>query len=272
MSHVTLSRIATISAITAAVVVAPLATSTAALAADATFPPVANTDSYSTPQDTPLSIDAASGLLANDLDGGNAGLVVDSVSAVSGGVLDFSPDGHFLFTPDAGFVGTAHFIYHDIASGFLSNDADIWIEVTEVAKKLVGAPDFYTTPMNTTLVMSGTGRPTDNDPDSTYVGGNDDVTGEITMDIYGGFHYTPAAGFVGVKTFSYWLDDQHGHTSDPILITIEVTGPTIPETPSDPTTLAMTGTPSGGMLAPALALLIAGLGAVWFSRRPESSL
>ena len=277
MSHVTITRILMIGTLTAAVVIAPIATATAALAADATFPPVANVDNYTTPQDVPLSIDAAGGLLANDLDGGNAGLVVDAVTLSSGGSLGQNPDGSFLFTPDAGFVGTAHFIYNDVATGFYSNSTDVWIEVTAVATKLVGAPDFYTTPMNTTLHMSGNGRPIDNDPDGTYVGGNDDVTGEIDMNVYGEFDYTPAPDFVGIKTFSYWLDDKQGHTSDPILITIEVTGPAAPETPGDPTpgdptTLAMTGTPSDGLLAPGLALLIAGLGAVWFARRQEPSL
>lgn len=277
MSHVTIARIAAIGALTAAVVVAPLVTSTAALAADATFPPVANTDTYTTPRDVPLSIDAAGGLLANDLDGGNAGLVVDAVTLSSGGSLGQNPDGSFLFTPDAGFVGTAHFIYSDIATGFPSNSADVWIEVTAPTVTLVGAPDFYSTPMDTTLHISGNGRPIDNDPDQGYVGGNDDVTGEIVMNVYGEFDYTPAPGFVGIKTFSYWLDDHDGHISAPILITIEVTGPSVPETPGDPTpgdptTLAMTGTPTGGLLAPALALLIAGLGAVWFTRRSESSL
>ena len=130
-------------------------TAAPAFAADATFPPTAVADYYATAMDTPLAVDAASGILANDLDGGNAGLVIESVTLSSGGTLGQSADGSFTFTPDAGFTGTAHFIYRDVASGFVSNYADIWIDVTFTPKKLVGAPDFYTTPVDTQLISVG---------------------------------------------------------------------------------------------------------------------
>lgn len=260
-----------------------------AYAVDATFPPTAIADYYATGMDAPLTIDAASGLLSNDNSGGNAGLMVEAVTLSAGGTLSANADGSFVFTPDPGFTGTAHFIYNDIASGFVGNSADIFIDVTFTAKKLVGAPDFYTTLQDTPV--EGVGGINDlimNDPDTTYVGGIDDVTGEVTVNIYGQMLYTPAPGFVGTKTFSYYLSDGSNIDSDWILVTIEVTpitiipsnpiphDSTIPANPGDPgtadsdlPTLAYTGTDdvTTWLIAPALALVGFGVFAVWFARR-----
>ena len=139
----------------AAAVSLPLVGTTAAFAGDATFPPTAVADNYASEMDAVLTIDAASGLLANDSDGGNAGLMVEGVTLSSGGTLSAAADGSFVFTPDSGFTGTAHFIYHDVASGFQSNSADVFIDVTYTPKQLIGAPDFYTTPMDTPLATTG---------------------------------------------------------------------------------------------------------------------
>jgi hypothetical protein len=260
----------------------PLIGGSAAFAGDATFPPTAVADTYSTAQDTQLLVSAANGLLANDSDGGNAGLVADSVSISADGTLDFAADGSFQFTPNPGFVGTVHYTYRDKASGFLSNDADITIEVTAVQHKLAGTPDFYTTPMDT--AFSTEGGVTDlilNDADVTYVGGIDDATGEVSVNIYGQMTYTPAPGFVGTKTFSYFLDDGTNIPSDWILVTIEVTAPAISTIPSNPVphdqdtddsglpTLAYTGTDdvTVWLVAPALLLLSLGAVGIWFARR-----
>jgi hypothetical protein len=257
MSGTTILRGAT--ALTAATIAlaAPLVLSSAAFAVDATLPPVANTDSYATTRNVPIAIDAAAGLLANDTDGGNGNLRVDAISLSDGGTLAFAPDGSFVFTPDPGFFGTAHFIYIDLAGdGYPSNYADVWIEVAHGG--LIGAPDFYVTPMDTQLVVSAD-RTINNDPDSTHVGGNDDATGEIDMNVYGEFTYTPAPGFVGIKTFSYWLA-KDGFVSEKILVTIEVT-PIVPgnnDADVELPTLAYTGTVSEGLLAPGLALLALG--------------
>ncbi|MEP6481803.1 MAG: Ig-like domain-containing protein [Rhodoglobus sp.] len=284
----TFSKSAIASVAIAAAIALPLMGSSAAFAGDAYFAPTAVDDEYSTVQDTVLTVGGV-GVVANDFSGDAGELLIDYMSLPSSGhISGLGSDGFFTFTPDAGFVGDVTITYaiKDQLSGFSSNAANVVIHVTAAPVKLIGAPDFYTTPMDTPLVAHADSVIL-NDPDITYVGGNDDATGEISMNSYGEFDYTPAAGFVGTKTFNYWLDDGVGHVSDPILVTITVTAPTppvipgstIPLDPQVPTdeglpTLAYTGATTSWLVAPALVLLAAGLGGIWFGahRRRTAAL
>ncbi|CAN5242940.1 hypothetical protein BH11ACT5_BH11ACT5_21190 [soil metagenome] len=88
--------------------------------------PVANPDSYSTPQDTPLVVDVAFGLLSNDTDVWQMYAQDNTV-----GSLTMNPAGDFSFTPPAGFVGTVTFNYTAKDSSMnISNSAVVTIEVT----------------------------------------------------------------------------------------------------------------------------------------------
>jgi hypothetical protein len=116
------------------------------------------------------------------------------------------------------------------------------------------------------------------------------------VNVDGSFTYTPAAGFVGTKTFSYTMTDGKD-TSNLALVTIEVTPITIipsnpiPHDPGTPVdipvtdipaadipvdtvdselpTLAYTGTDdvTVWLIAPAAALLALGGLGVWLARR-----
>ena len=73
-------------------------------------PPVAVSDSYSTPIDTPLVI-AAPGVLGNDTDADGDKLNTVMQAQPSHGTVDLNPDGSFDYTPDAGFAGVDSFRY-----------------------------------------------------------------------------------------------------------------------------------------------------------------
>ncbi len=76
--------------------------------------PVAGGDTYFVRQDmAPLGVDAATGVLANDLDqeGGPLLVVGSDAASQAGGVVEVQPDGSFTYTPPAGFFGDDSFGY-----------------------------------------------------------------------------------------------------------------------------------------------------------------
>jgi hypothetical protein len=81
--------------------------------------PIAFDDSYSNiVGNTPITISAANGVLANDVDLNGAGLTAINViqsDAATHGTVVLNSDGSFTYTPDTGFAGTATFQYtaHD---------------------------------------------------------------------------------------------------------------------------------------------------------------
>ena len=94
-------------------------------------PPVATNDSYTTPQDGALTVDAAHGLLANDSDPDGTPLQIGSISSVTpGSQLALNLDGSFTYTPAPGFVGTETFTYQASDGQALSNPATVAFQVT----------------------------------------------------------------------------------------------------------------------------------------------
>jgi hypothetical protein len=72
--------------------------------------PVANNDSYSTFEGTPLSI-AAPGVLGNDTDANGNPLTATLPTSQVGGTVSLNSNGSFTFTPTPGFTGSAGFAY-----------------------------------------------------------------------------------------------------------------------------------------------------------------
>lgn len=92
--------------------------------------PVANNDNYSTNEDTPLTVNAASGLLDNDTDADDDELTGIETSFPLG-VLALQPDGAFQYTPPPNFNGSDSFSYI-INDGFLYSTATVTITVNSV--------------------------------------------------------------------------------------------------------------------------------------------
>lgn len=96
-----------------------------------TAAPVAHDDSYSTPADTDLHVDAP-GVLANDTGFDDATMHSDFWVQSQQGTVDLGPDGEFVYTPDDGFTGTDTFRYCiALVDACLSNTATVTITVTE---------------------------------------------------------------------------------------------------------------------------------------------
>jgi large repetitive protein len=94
-------------------------------------PPTAQADTYTTAEDTPLSIPAAGGVLQNDTDAdGGTTLTAALVRTVANGSLTLRPDGSFTYTPGSNFNGATTFTYQARDGSASSATVTVTITVT----------------------------------------------------------------------------------------------------------------------------------------------
>jgi VCBS repeat-containing protein len=172
--------------------------------------PVAHNDTYSTNEDTPLTITPA-GILINDTD-----VDGDTLSSIlnvgpAHGTLSLAPDGSFLYTPDANFNGTDTFTYHANDGSADSNIATVCITVNSVNDAPVAVNDSYSTNEDTPLTITPAGvliNDTDVDGDTlSSILNVGPAHGTLSLAPDGSFLYTPDANFNGTDTFTYHAND-----------------------------------------------------------------
>src|SRR5216117_3293860 len=174
-------------------------------------PMAANDDSYTTAEDTQLTV-SAPGVLANDSDVDGDALSAVLVSNPSHGTLTLNGDGSFSYMPALNFNGIDSFTYKASDGQAQSGVATATITVTPVNDAPVAAnDDNYTTPEDTQLTVIAPGvlandSDVDGDPLSTIL-----VTGPshgtLTLNSDGSFTYMPALNFNGIDTFTYKATD-----------------------------------------------------------------
>ncbi len=93
--------------------------------------PVGVEDNYETVAETTLTVNAASGVLANDRlqNVDNDTLLAELVTDVSNGVLNLNDNGSFSYTPDDMFVGTDTFTYIATDGSLASDETTVTINV-----------------------------------------------------------------------------------------------------------------------------------------------
>src|SRR4030095_15280283 len=120
-------------------------------------PVAAADDTYTTPEDTTLTV-SAPGVLANDSDVDGDALSAVLVSSQTHGALTLNGDGSFSYTPAANYNGTDSFTYKASDGSLESGEATVTITITPVNDAPVAAnDDNYTTPEDTTLTVSAPG-------------------------------------------------------------------------------------------------------------------
>ena len=192
-------------------------------------PPVAVDDSYTTAQDSPLTI-AAPGVLANDSDTDDDTLTAVLIPNGTVGSVALNPDGSFTYTPSAGFSGSDHFTYQASDGTALSALATVNITVTATSGNTppVANDDGYSTPQDTALTIAAPGvlgNDTDADGDPlTAAQLSSAGNGVAALNADGSFSYTPNTGFTGNDSFTYEAHDSNGGVSSAATVTISVTG------------------------------------------------
>jgi VCBS repeat-containing protein len=197
--------------------------------------PVAMADLFATTEDVALSVNAASGVLANDADDDADVLAVSAFDASSarGGSVTMSANGSFTYTPASNVHGTDTFGYtvSDGRGGQAS--ATVTITLAAVNDVPVAADNTYSALKDTALVVNtGAGvLANDTDPDGTALSisafdASSVRGGRVAMNADGSFTYTPPTGFVGTDSFSYTASD--GTLQDAAKVTLSVSSSSVP--------------------------------------------
>jgi VCBS repeat-containing protein len=196
------------------------------LAANAASP-VAADDSYDTPANVTLVVDAAAGLLSNDTDTDADPLNAILVTGPASGGLTLNPDGSFSYFPSIGFSGTVDFTYRAGDSTTTSNLATVTITVVNAAP--VAYDDTYASASVVSIAVGPPGvlaNDTDtfgDDFSAVLVAGPTNGT-LVGFSPSGLFNYIPNVGFNGSDTFTYRVDDggASNNLSNIATVTIDV--------------------------------------------------
>lgn len=117
------------------------------------LPPVAGADSFATDEDTPLVIDAANGVLANDADTQDHILSVQLIATTEHGVLTLAADGSFSYVPDENFHGSDEFTYRATDGQLQSEPVVVTITVRSIDDPAVAVDDAYEVSSGGTLTV-----------------------------------------------------------------------------------------------------------------------
>ena len=219
-------------------------------------PPVAADDSYSTTENTVLTV-AAPGVLGNDSDPDGDVLNAVLVSPSSHGSLTLYSTGRFVYTPAHDYTGPDSFTYKANDGQADSGVATVTLTVRPPNHPPVAVDDSYSTPQNTVLTVVAPGvLANDSDPDgdvltAALVGGP--AHGVLALNPAGSFTYTPTAGYVGSDSFTYL--DSDGQTNSAVA-TVSLTV-TPAHTNLPPTVVIFSPTNGSVFIAPASFTLFA---------------
>jgi VCBS repeat-containing protein len=200
--------------------------------------PVANNDGpYSVTFHGSITVPAP-GVLGNDTDAENDGLIAVLVSSTTQGTLLLNPDGSFSYTHTGPTLGSDSFTYvAQDTSGAQSAPATVTINIINLTPTPAG--DAFNAVGNTelrvgtgpavhpALVVSGSVLANDTDPDggpSALIVSSSDATsangGSITMLPNGTFNYLPPVGYVGSDSFNYTVTDGIASASATVTVSI----------------------------------------------------
>ena len=212
-------------------------------------PPTANNDSYSTDEDTTLTVPAGSGVLENDTDpeddtlsvvevNGNPASVNNPIT-LTNGTLTVNSDGSLTYVPFDDVSGVETFTYVANDGNLDSNEATVTLTINPVNDPPVAENDAINTNEDTSTggsVFSDNGSGSDSDPEGdsfsvVEVNGSSSNVGnqitlpsgsKVTINSNGTFSYEPAENFFGSESVTYLIEDTSGD-SDPVLSQATVT-------------------------------------------------
>ncbi|RVT39914.1 Ig-like domain-containing protein, partial [Sphingobium algorifonticola] len=170
-------------------------------------------DAYAVTEDSTLTINAATGVLANDSDPQSNPLTAVLQSGPSNGVLTLNANGSFTYTPNANFTGTDSFTYRATDGVSPGNLATVTIDVDPQNDAPIANANSYNVVAGTTLTVPDGATDilaNDIDPDGdplTALLVAAPVNGTLSLNPNGSFTYTPNVGYIGADSFTYRASD-----------------------------------------------------------------
>ena len=191
--------------------------------------PTGTGESYSTDEDTTLSVSAAQGVLANDSDVDGDALAAQLYAQTAHGSLTLNADGSFTYTPGANYNGPDSFQYVVSDGTTTSGPYTVDITVNSVNNAPVANVDGYTVQNGQTLTVAAPGvlqNDSDVDGDALTAQLVSNVShGTLTLNANGSFTYAAVSGYTGTDTFTYSANDGHGGTSNAVVSIVVTAAP-----------------------------------------------
>ncbi|HWA29296.1 MAG TPA: Ig-like domain-containing protein [Lacunisphaera sp.] len=178
-------------------------------------PPAADPKSFSTDEDTPVSIT----LTGSDPDGDSLTYAV--TTPPSHGTLTETSPGSFSYMPESNFHGADGFAYVAKDATAASPPANVTLSVAAVNDVPVTSGQSVTTPEDTRVSISLAGADVDGDA-LTYVITTSPTHGSLQETAPGTFVYQPAPGYHGPDAFAYVAKDQASESTS-ATVSVEVT-------------------------------------------------
>ena len=180
--------------------------------------PTAVNNSYTTAEDTTLTIPAA-GILTNDIDPDGDTLSALLVTDVAHGTLSLNPNGGFTYTPFTNYNGSDSFTYRAYDGLANSSVATVTINITPVNDPPVAINDITNTVENVSVTVNVLVN--DSDPEGTplTISGTSTTNGVI---VNNGTNlvFTPTTNFNGTAVFSYTISDGTNTANANVTVTV----------------------------------------------------
>lgn len=177
---------------------------------------IAQNDTASTPEDTPVTIP----VLNNDSDVDSDFFTVNSITQGTNGTVTTNGT-TIIYTPNLDFTGADSFAYA-ISDGILTDNATVYVTVGLVNDSPIARNDTASTLENTPIIISVLHNDSDIDDNLLIInsitqGSNGTVTTNSTT-----VTYTPNLNFTGTNSFTYTISDGV-NTSNSAMVTVIVT-------------------------------------------------
>lgn len=185
--------------------------------------PSASPDAYATDEDTQLSVDAASGVLANDdAFATDPATTAQWHSGPSHGTVNLAADGSFTYMPTANYNGGDSFAYQAVSGGEPSLPTTVSLTVNPLNDPPAAADNAYSVTAGETLNVAAPGvLGNDSDIDGdTLTAINHSALPGLIANADGSFSFS--ATTAGEVSFTYQASDGTA-TSDPATVAITVT-------------------------------------------------